>query len=183
MSAEYKLQEFLDQGAIGAYVGGKKVMELIGQGKEHLVYRYYEQICNYGDNEKVRGIVEIVYAMNREDLLENPTVCNLKTNAFLGIPVVCNHANQVELFINLKAGMYAVSVEMEVKNLKDYSNHFDVDVYDNAGNIIRYGAGYPYDERMIFEVSDLEEGICRVDVYVKGDKGTIRTVKIEPFVY
>jgi hypothetical protein len=183
MSVDEKLEEFLEQGATSAYSGGYKVMELIGEGKSHLIPSYLDQIRNYGDNEKVRGIVDVVYEINRPDLLEDVPVLYTKTNGLLDTSITFEEVDRVELFIQLSEGTYQVEVQMEVKDLKDYSDHFDVDVYHNTGNILQYGCGCGYDEKMIFKVSDLEEGICRLDIYTKGNKGTIIEVKVSPWVY
>lgn len=184
MSTKTKLQEFLDQGAISAYSGATKTLELIGEGKSHLVSRYLEQTRNYGDYSKVRGIVDIVYEMGRADLLEEVPVIYTETNASLDVPIeVDEEMCELELFIDLKNATYMVEVEMDVKDEKDYSQYYDADVYDNSGNVLKWGYGYSHDDRAIFEVSDLEVGICKVVIRWNTNKGTMKQIVIRKWVY
>lgn len=179
MSVNEKLQEFLKQGAIGAFSGGSKVLELIGEGKSHLIGSYLDQIRNCGDNENVRGNVDVVYELERTDLFAEQSWIYTETNAFLDIPLEFDEVSEVELFIQLSKGIYQIELKMKINDPK--GDHYDADIYHNTGNILRYGYGYAYDDKMIFEVSDLEEGICRIDIYTKRDKGTIQEVKISPW--
>lgn len=184
VSVDDKMQEFLDQGAIGAYSGASKVLELIGEGKSHLVSRYLEQIRNYGDNSKVRGIVDIVYEMGRADLLEEAPVIYTGTNTSIGVPIdVDQEVCELDFFIDLKEATYMVEVQMDVKDEKDYSQYYDVDVFDNSGNTLKLGYGYSYDDRAIITVSELEVGICKVVVNWNTTKGTMKQILISPWVY
>ncbi|MFF2531286.1 hypothetical protein ACFVS2_20500 [Brevibacillus sp. NPDC058079] len=184
MSVQDKLQMFLDQGAVGAYSGASKTLELLfSEGKPHLISRYYQYASSCGDNGKVRGIVDILHEIDRSDLLEEVPTLYTETNATLRNPVVVEGQESVELFLDLKAGDYKVMLVMDIINPKDYSEHFNVYVYDKSGNIIKAADGYVYDEAMTFTVGEWESGVCKIDIWTYQGKGTIQKVLVEQWKY
>lgn len=66
------LTKFRNQNANGAYSGAYETWGFIQEGKEHLIYPFYQKICQYGDWEKASGIKQLLQILGREELLKAP---------------------------------------------------------------------------------------------------------------
>jgi hypothetical protein len=162
---EEKIQEYLDQGAIGALSGANKVREYVNQAKFHLISRFYDYICGCGDAEKARGIREMcVNVFGQKEWLEEPPVLFTKenVNATLGIAIDMKHQNRMDVYLDLEEGTYQVEVEMLLPETQAYGNDFNVSVSDKSGNHLAFGSRYAYDEKMGFSVEEFEPGVCKI---------------------